>query len=130
MEEKRKQSKFLTVIRWILWVLIVQAILINISASLNAYRLMHFYSDPPSVKSNSQQNILAKTWRLFTGPKVFRSKVVNTPEFPYATVALKTSKGISIEAWCNTDTLPKGTVILFHGVSSNKGMILDEADEF
>lgn len=130
MEEKRRRTKFLTVIRWILWVLVVQAILINISASLNAYRLMHFYNKPPSVRSNSQQNIFAKTWRLFTGPKAFKSRITITPEFPYTTIELKTSKGISIEAWCNTDTLSKGTVILFHGVSSNKGMILDEANEF
>ena len=130
MEQKGKRSKFSTIIRWVLWVLLVQFILINISASLNAYRLMHFYNDLPAAKPNSSQNILAKTWRLFTGPKVFKSKVTNTPEFPYTATVLKTSKGISIEAWYNMDTLSKGTVILFHGVSSNKGMILGEANEF
>lgn len=130
MEEKRKRSGFSTAIRWVLWVVLVQFILINISASLNAYRLMHFYNDPPPVKPNPQQNIFSKTWRLFTGPKVFKSKLSDTPDFPYTTVELKTATGISIEGWCNTDTLLKGTVILFHGVSSNKGMILDEANEF
>jgi hypothetical protein len=130
MEEKRKRSKLSITIRWILWVLLVQFILINISASLNAYRLLHFFNDPPAVKTDQHQNILTKTWRLFTGPKVYKSKLTSVPEFLYTTVDLKTAKGTSIEAWKNADTLSKGTVILFHGVSSNKGMILDEANEF
>jgi alpha-beta hydrolase superfamily lysophospholipase len=130
MKEKRARSKLSIVIRWILWVLLVQFILINISASLNAYRLTHFYEDPPAVKPDLRQNIFAKTWRLFTGSKVFKSKLTDIPAFPYKVIELRTTKGISIEAWHNADTLLKGTVILFHGVSSNKGMILDEANEF
>jgi alpha-beta hydrolase superfamily lysophospholipase len=126
---KRKLPSF---IRWILWVVLVQFILINISAAFYAYRLTHFYENTSLQKEyHPAGNIFVKTWRLFTGPRQFKSINEEVPAFSYDTVTLTTKKGMAIDAWyCKTDSAAKGTVLLFHGISMNKGYLLHEAYEF
>jgi uncharacterized protein len=131
MTRQKTKRKLPSVIRWIGWVLLVQVVLINISAAFYAYRLTHFYNDPSLLVYKPTHNIFAKTWKLFTGPKQAKSPVTETPSFPYETVMLKTAGGIPIEAWYGkTDSAAKGTVILFHGITSHKDMLLSEAGEF
>ncbi|HEY6062686.1 MAG TPA: hypothetical protein VIV35_03700, partial [Chitinophagaceae bacterium] len=109
-------------VRWILWVLLVQFVLFNISAALYAYRFTHVYDDPVSGTRGSNRNIFVKTWRLFSGPRQPRSVIKEFPAFPYDTVILKTRNGILIDAWfAKPDSVSKGTVILFHGIMANKG---------
>lgn len=130
-KQKTGRRKIPSVLRWVLWVLLVQFVLINISASLYAHRLTKFYSDPPPSSTTVSGNIFAKTWKLFTGPKQPRSHVHEKPVFPYETVLLKTNNRLNIEAWYSkTDSSAKGTVILFHGVTMTKAQMLDEAYEF
>jgi uncharacterized protein len=130
-KQKTAKRKLPSVIRWILWVLLVQFVLINIMAGFYAYRLTHFYTDPSLASSSISGNIFTKTWKLFTGPKQARAPVTERPVFSYETVILTTKKGLKIEAWYGAvDSAAKGTVILFHGVTINKGRILDEAYEF
>jgi alpha-beta hydrolase superfamily lysophospholipase len=131
MLQEKTKANLRSIIRWGLWVLLVQFLLINISAAFYAYRLTHFYNDPSLLVYKPSPNVFAKTWKLFTGPKTGKSIVEETPAFSYETVLLKTAKGISIEAWyCKTDSLEKGTVILFHGITGHKDMLLDVANEF
>jgi len=131
MEKGKFRFKIPSFLRWIGWVLIVQFILINISAALYAYKLTHVYNDPALRNSKPSKNILVKTWRLFTGPRQAKSVNTETPTFLVDTVTLKTGKGIVIDAWYGkTDSVSKGTVILFHGITANKGMIINEAAEF
>ena len=131
MPQEKTKSNLRSIIRWGLWVLLVQFLLINISAAFYAYRLTHFYNDPSLLVYKPAPNVFAKTWKLFTGPKTGKSIVEETPAFSYETVLLKTVKGISIEAWyCKTDSIEKGTVILFHGITGHKDMLLDVANEF
>jgi uncharacterized protein len=131
MEKIKTKRRLPSFIRWILWVLLIQFILINISASFYAYKLTHFYSDPSLRIYKPPPNIFAKTWRLFTGPKQPRSFINETPGPSFSTVQLKTSNGISIEAWYGkADSGSKGTVILFHGITAQKGQLLSEAYEF
>jgi len=109
----------------------VQFVLINISAALYAHKFTHVINDPSIRTAASSKNIFAKTWRLFTGPRQVRVPITEFPTFQYDTVTLKTAKGISIDTWyARTDSIAKGTVILFHGIISNKGMLLNEAYEF
>src|SRR5258705_11080307 len=62
---------------------------------------------------------------------MYKTALKRNALFPFAVVNLKTQKEIPIEAWFwKTDSLPKGTVILFHGFTGNKGMVLDEANAF
>jgi alpha-beta hydrolase superfamily lysophospholipase len=118
-------------VRWIGWVILVQFALINISAALYAFKFTHVYDDPTLRNSKPTKNILVKTWRLFSGPRQPKSVITEMPDFPIDTVTLKTSKGIPVNAWFSrADSASKGTVILFHGIGANKGMLLDEAYEF
>lgn len=127
IKTKRKLPSFL---RWLLWVLLVQFILINISASFYAYKFTHFYTDPALRVYHPTRNVFAKTWKLFTGPKQARSVITGVPVFPFDTVTLKTTSGISIDAWYSkTDSLAKGTVILFHGITVSKSMMVHPANE-
>jgi alpha-beta hydrolase superfamily lysophospholipase len=131
MSQEKPKRQLPSFIRWILWVLLVQFLLINISAAFYAYRLTHFYNDPSLLVYKPSPNVFSKTWKLFTGPKTAKSIVEETPAFPYETVLLKTTKGIPIEAWyCKTDSAEKGTVIVFHGISGHKDSFLDVANEF
>src|SRR5258706_1292338 len=131
MEKQRTKRKIPSIIRWILWVLLIQFVLINISAAFYAYRLTHFYTDPSLRVYKPAPNIFAKTWRLFTGPKQPRSVINETPAFPFDTIKLITTNGILIDAWYSkADSFSKGTVIFFHGITANKCQMLHEAYEF
>jgi uncharacterized protein len=114
-----------------MWVLLIQFILFNISAALYAHRFTYVYDDPALRNKIGGHNIFVKTWHLFSGPRQPRSIITNYPAFPYDTVTLKTKSGIIIDGWyAKPDSAAKGTVILFHGIMANKGMLLAEADEF
>jgi alpha-beta hydrolase superfamily lysophospholipase len=131
MEKQSPKKKLRIIFRWVFWVLLVQLILINISAALYAWKFTHVYDDPALRNSPPSSNIIAKTWRLFSGPRQPRSIITEYPSFAFDTVLLKTAKGITIDAWYSkADSMPKGTVLLFHGIMSNKGLILSEASAF
>lgn len=131
MEKQRSKRKLPAIFRWILWVLLAQVVLFNISAAFYAHRFTYVYDDPALRSKSSKRNIFVKTWRLFSGPRQPRSIITEFPVFPYDTITLKTQSGIVIDAWyAKPDSLSKGTVILFHGLMANKGMLLTEAAEF
>lgn len=134
MAKQKTKTKFRTVVRWILWILLAQFILINISAAFYAYRFTHLYTAGQravDLKKHVSQNIFAKTWRLFTGPRFYKLSETEVPVFPYTTVVLKTKNKIPIEAWYGrADSASKGTVILFHGLTGNKSLVLQQAYEF
>ena len=132
MKNGKTKRRLRSVVSWILWVLLIQLVLINISAALYAYKLTHFYvANEETWKKPVSNNIFAKTWRLFSGPRFYRQYLNITPAFSYTNVTLKTAKDISIETWYSkVDTGSKGTVILFHGLMGNKGQMLDEGHEF
>lgn len=124
--------KVKSALSWILWTLVFQFVLINISAAIYAYRISRVYDDGGYWGQNAQGNIFSKTWYLFRGPRFGKTFLYDQPTFPYDTVQFKTSNGINIDAWYSlTDSVQaKGTVILFHGARSNKGMVIPEASEF
>ena len=131
MKEKTLKRKLPSIFRWILLVLLVQFVLFNISAALYAYKLSHFYDDPSIRTERPGENVFTKTWRLFSGPRLPKSIITQFPNFAYDTVNFKTEKEIFIEAWYGkTDSISKGTVILFHGLTISKDKVLAEADEF
>ncbi len=130
MEKQPAKRKIHSFILLLLWVVLVQFVLLNISAALYAHKFTHVY-DGASLQNNSSKNIFTKTWRLFTGPRQPRSIITNYPSFAFDTIQLKTNNGLLIDAWYSkTDSAAKGTVLLFHGVTINKGRMLSEASEF
>ena len=131
MKDKKTNRKLIRISKLIGSVLLVQLILINISAAFHAYRFTHYYNDdkirnqPPS-----QGKPVLRTWRLMTGKKLPKSLIQYDPLIPYDTVQLTTAGGKKLEAWYMKADSAKGTVILFHGLGSNKGNVLGEAFEF
>ncbi|MEI9806661.1 MAG: alpha/beta hydrolase [Bacteroidota bacterium] len=74
---------------------------------------------------------MPKPGGFLPGPRFYRQLGTDTPHFSFSTVRLKTAKDITIEAWyAKTDSVAKGTVILFHGLMGNKGQVIHEAAEF
>jgi alpha-beta hydrolase superfamily lysophospholipase len=131
MKKESSKRRWPSIIRWILWVLLVQFILINISASLYAYRLTHFYNDSTLLRYKPSSNIFAKTWKLFTGPKLGKAILEGSPDFRVETIVFQTVDGTRIDCWYSkTDSSSRGTVVLFHGLTVNKLAVLSEANEF
>jgi alpha-beta hydrolase superfamily lysophospholipase len=131
MRDKKTNNKTVRVFKWIGKVLLVQLILINISAAFHAYRFTHYYNDDKiRNQKSSEGKPLLRTWRLMTGRKLPKSLIQYYPAIPYDTVQLTTRNGLKLEAWYMKADSAKGTVILFHGLNSNKGNVLSEAFEF
>lgn len=132
MKNAKTKRKLRSILVWVAWVLLIQLILINISAAFYAHKLTHLHTATDGTLKNQESgNIFSKTWRLFTGPNMYKQSLKKAPSFPYSTVVLKTTNAISIEAWyAKADSSSLGTVILFHGLMGNKGDVLDEAAAF
>lgn len=123
-----KPKKIRFYLKWAAWIVIAQFILANISASIYAYKLTHFYDAPPPLVGS--QNVFHKSWKLFTGPTLHKD--INEPEplFQYETLELKTSEGISIDTWYSKTDSSTSCVILLHGYSANKSFVAQEAAVF
>jgi len=132
MINRQKKSRIRSVLKWIGWVLLVQIVLINISAALYAYKLTHLYPSPgKDWQKAGTENFLKKTWRLFTGPRIYKVPEIELPSFAYSSVKLNISKENSAEGWYGkTDSVAKGTVILFHAYSVSRASVLQQANEF
>jgi uncharacterized protein len=113
---------------WIAWILIIQITLANISASIYAYKFTHFYTDPPPY--NSSQNIFVKTWKLFSGPNIYKLPSDTTAPPSYEKIKFQTNNGLAIDGWYGKADTAKGCIIFFHGITNNKASLLKEADEF
>lgn len=113
---------------WIVWILIIQIALANISAAIYAYKFTHFYSNPPAYQPT--KNIFVKTWKLFVGPRIYKlSFDTATPE-GFEKIKLRTGNDLSIDGWYGRGDSAKGCVIFFHGITANKGVMLKEAEQF
>lgn len=131
MNRQRLKLRIRSALKWLGWVLLVQFVLLNISAALYAHKFSHFYNNNSLATDFSKENVFEKTWRLFTGPKMSKSVIKELPTFPYETIGLTTKKGLNIEAWYGkTDSAALGTVILFHPLTQNRSLVLSEAYEF
>jgi alpha-beta hydrolase superfamily lysophospholipase len=131
MKNKTNSEKIIYLLKWIGRVVLVQLILINISAAFHAYRFTHYYDDDKiRNQASSAGKPLLRTWRMMTGKKLAKSQIQYHPVIPYDTVNLTTAGGLKLEAWYMKADSAKGTVILFHGLNSNKGNILSEAFAF
>src|SRR4026209_25874 len=98
MKNPKTNRRLARILKWIGRVLIVQLILINISAAFHAYRFTHYYDDDKiRSQASSQGKPLLRTWRLMTGRKLAKSLIQYYPTMPYDTIQLTTSSGIKLE---------------------------------
>jgi uncharacterized protein len=101
----------------------------NVIAYFHAYKFTHFSeSSVEKTKNPKELGMINKIKALLLG--INNPKPVNKtqPTRPFETINLQSSK--RIECWHIKLDSSKGTVIVFHGFSSNKSLMLDKSDEF
>lgn len=115
-----------------MWALLLQLILINISAALYAHKLTHLNTPTADTWTTPvADNIIAKTWRLFTGPTLYKQVFTDTPRFSYSDVRLKTTGDLVIDCWYSKpDSTAHGTVIMVHGLMGSKNKLIQEGRAF
>ena len=125
--QKNRQGYYKRILKMTLWVILIQLILVNVSAALHAYKFTHFY-DLPAPKAD-KGNFLSKTWRLFAGPVIYKEP---TPEAwdQFQEIPITTTTGINTEAWYLKKDSSKGCIIFVHGVTSNKAFFINETSRF
>ena len=122
---KQRLKQYLS---WIMWILIIQIALANISAALYAYKFTHFYINPPPYQPT--KNIFVKTWKLFTGPRIYKLSIDTTVPQGYKQIKLRTGNDLAIDGWYGAVDSARGCVIFLHGITTNKGLFLHEAEQF
>lgn len=101
----------------------------NIIASFHAWKFTHFAtSSVIKTKSPTKLSVSEKLKALAFGVSNPRPENSLLPSRPYNVIKLKSSK--IIECWDIKIDSAKGYVILFHGYSANKSLMLDKAEEF
>jgi alpha-beta hydrolase superfamily lysophospholipase len=119
------KRKLPSLIKTILWVVLVQLVLLNLSAASYAFKFTHFKEGlPPALNSS---NILGRTWKLFVGPTFYRDEKEPLPSFPVQPVPLKVNDNLSIDTWYSVMPSSRKCIIMFHGYSSNKSIMTAEA---
>ena len=118
--------------KWIkqsLWIFTIIFILMNVIAFFHSYKFTHFINIQ-TEKTVSPESLTAgeKIKTLIFGISNPRPENKLIPITDYETIKLKSNK--EIECW-NINTLnSKGTIILFHGFSSEKSSLLDKSEIF
>ena len=126
---KPKLQQWTYYLKWVLWVLLIQLVLVNITAAIYAYKFTHFYNGPAPVY-NPNKNIFAKTWKLFVGPTFYKDTEEGLPPFPYQSISFTSKNQKSINGWYSKADSGNKCVIILHGISANKSYMLAEASEF
>src|SRR5437762_14026939 len=97
MNQSNRGNKRASILKWVLWFLLVQFIPINISGILYGYKLTHFY-EPASKRAPSfTNNIFTKTWNLFRLPKFQKSSISEFPLFSFETIHLNPTNYLIID---------------------------------
>jgi len=105
-------------------------IVMNVIAFFHAYKFTHF-SASTGVKKTADPKQLStggKIKTLFFGIDHPRPVDDTLPSHPYETIRIQSNK--LLECWSiRTDSVARGTVIIFHGYGGKKSSMLNDADE-
>ena len=110
--------------------LVLLFILLNIITAFHAYKFTHFY-DANKITVKQQKSGLDITKEILFG--INAAKKVNTvvADSSFETVYLTTKDNLKLQGWyLKTDSVAKGTVLMFHGHGSSKSAIFLESQEF
>jgi uncharacterized protein len=118
-------------VRITLRTVVVLFIFINVVSAFHAYKFTHFYEPSEiTVKTDAQKGTWDKTKEALFGIN-FTKKPNTATDTAYRNITLTTSDSLKIAAWyMPADSMPKGTVILFHGHGGNRSDVLSEAIAF
>jgi uncharacterized protein len=115
-------------IRKIFWAVAVLFIAVNFIAFMHAYRFTHFTSDGQRTPDPAQLSSFSKAKLLFTGISNPKPVNKNIPQTDYTVVKIQID--VKLEGWHFKASPPKGTVILFHGYTGDKSLLLKRAEIF
>ncbi len=122
---KTKPKPIRYYLKLLVWVLLVQLLLINVSAGLYAHKFTHLYNPP--VPPPASKNIFQKTWTLLTGPKIYKLPHTDTATFSFRHKVFFTASNIAIDAWYAEKDTANTCVVFVHGYMANKTTLLPEA---
>lgn len=111
------------------WSLLVLFLLMNVIAFFHSYKFTHFSTE--NIEKTGDPNSLSFTQKLstlFFGINNPRPENNAQPAHPFEVIHLPGNK--ATECWLMKADSAKGTVIVFHGYSGNKAMMLDKSDIF
>lgn len=101
----------------------------NVVAAFHAYKFTHFAgSNMEKTKAPQKLSAVQKLKALILGVSNPRPENHIFPAGDYETINIKSNT--TIECWRMKAAYAKGTVILFHGFSGNKSLMLDKAAIF
>lgn len=123
-----QNPKLPALLKTVLWILAAQLVLVNLSAALYAYRFTHFAGGVAPLHPPS--GVLARTWRVLTGPRIYRLPASGEPSFPVQKISLVTTDSLHLAAFYARGNGARGCVIFLHGFSANKSYLLKEAAQF
>jgi alpha-beta hydrolase superfamily lysophospholipase len=108
--------------------LLVLFVLMNVLASIHAYKFTHFSHAGVKTKDALKLSTTEKLETAILG--VNNPRPVNTtpPSQPYETVSIQSN--VKLECWHIKTDSSLGTVLLFHGYGSDKSKLIDRSDEF
>src|SRR5688500_8322512 len=123
------RSRKAKLIRRVIWAVVILFILMNVVAIFHAYKFTHFSKDKiVRTKDPANLGVRQKLTTLIFGVNNPRPTNDRYPTQKFEAVTLQSNK--KIECWYIPHPTPKGTVIIYHGFSGNKSLMLDKADEF
>lgn len=125
----KKRTARRLLVRWIGLPFIFLFLMMNVVAYFHAYKFTHFESANTSKTERPEDLSLTEKIRtLIFGINHPKPRHRSLPNTKYRTVVLESHE--SIECWEIYRLNAKGTVIIFHGYSSEKSSMLDKAEAF
>jgi alpha-beta hydrolase superfamily lysophospholipase len=101
-------------------------LLMNLVAAFHAYQFTHFSETAThKTKDPKSLNFWEKAKALLFGVSNPKPQTKHNPEVPYQTILL--NSGETISCWYLPIVEAKGTIILFHGFTSEKSALLERA---
>lgn len=113
--------------------LLIAFVLLNVVAYNHAYRMTHFVREGARTKKPEQLSAWEKLGVLFWGVTLPRPELDSNPAnvgLTFETVTIPSTDGISLEGWYCAHPQPRGAVVLFHGYTTHKAVLLGEARGF
>ncbi len=115
----------------ILYLLLTLFILVNIITAFHAYKFTHFYT---ISNTGDTAKGIGSTWQIVSsilfGIKAFK-KPNTAGQTDANTIYLTTKDNLKLQGWyLKTDSVAKGTVIMFHGHGGTKSGVYNESAAF
>lgn len=107
-------------------------VLTNAWIALQTYKFTHFDENAPQLPANPESINLSTSEKIeiaICGPSLPKPSTKKYPERQYASATIPYKDEQKIRLWLlPADSLPKGTVLIFHGYMDEKSSMLDRAE--